>query len=68
MPPIPLVDLHKDTYCLKEEIPVAGRLLHFLPFWEEVIQADHEVSLALCNSVLECTVYWRLSVTDTPSS
>ena len=42
MPPVPLGDLpHRDTYCLKEEIAVAGRLVHFLPFWEEIIQEDH---------------------------
>ena len=38
---MPLVDLqYRDTYCLKKEMPVAGHLVHFLPFWEEVIQAD----------------------------
>ena len=42
--PVPSVDLpFRDTYCLKEEIPVAGHLVHFLPFWEEVIQANHWV-------------------------
>ena len=42
LPPVPLVDLPlRDTYCLKEEIPLADHLVHFLPFWEEVIQADH---------------------------
>ena len=44
MLPVPLLNLpHIDTYCLKEEISVAGHLVHFLPFWEEVIQADHWV-------------------------
>ena len=31
---------HWDTLCLKPEIPIAGRLTHFLPFWKEVIQAN----------------------------
>ena len=33
----------KDIYCLRDEIPVAGHLTYFLPFWEEVIQADRWV-------------------------
>ena len=42
--PVPLVDLPLEgMYCLKEEIPVACRLVHFLSFWVEVIQADHWV-------------------------
>ena len=42
--PVFLVDLPlKDIYCLREEIPVAGRLTYFLSIWEEVIQADHWV-------------------------
>ena len=43
-PPIFPVDLPlKDIYSLREEILVAGRLTYFLPFWEEVIQADRWV-------------------------
>ena len=34
---------HWDILCRKPEIPVAGRLTHFLPFWQEVIQADRSV-------------------------
>lgn len=34
---------HGDIHCLRPEIPVAGRLSHFLPFWREVIQADRWV-------------------------
>ena len=31
--PVLPVDLpHRDTYCLRKEIPVAGRLVYFLPF------------------------------------
>ena len=41
---VPLVDLlHRDTYCLEEEIQVACHLVHFLSFWKEVIQADRWV-------------------------
>ena len=32
---------HWDILCRKPEIPVAGHLIHFLPFWQEVIQADN---------------------------
>ena len=32
-----------QRHCFKEEIPVVGHLVHFLPFWEEVIQADRWV-------------------------
>ena len=32
---------NKDTYYLREEVPVAGHMIHFLPFWEQVIQAGH---------------------------
>ena len=48
---VPLVILpHRVTYmyCVKEEIPVAGRLVHFLPFWEEVIEAEHWVLWIIC--------------------
>ena len=39
-----MVDLpNKDIYCLKDEVPVVGRLMHFLSFSEVVIQADHWV-------------------------
>ena len=36
-----VIDLLKpDTYCLREKIPVAGHLAHFLALWEEITQAD----------------------------
>ena len=28
--------LHKPTYCIRPELPQAGRLTHFLPFWEMI--------------------------------
>ena len=31
---------HRAILCCRSDIPVAGRLAHFLPFWQEVIQAD----------------------------
>ena len=34
---------HRDILCRRPEIPVAGHLSHFLPFWLEVIQADRWV-------------------------
>ena len=34
---------HWDILCHRSEILVAGRLAHFLPFWREVIQANHWV-------------------------
>ena len=55
-PPVLLIDLpRKDTYCLREEILLAGHLVYFLPFLEEIIQADrwileivhHEYSIEL---------------------
>ena len=40
---------NKDTYCLGEEVTVAGHLIHFVLFWEEVIQADHWVWVVICH-------------------
>ena len=40
---------NKDTYDLREEVPVVGHLIHFLPFWEEVIQANHWVLEVICH-------------------
>ena len=34
---------HRDILCRRPEIPMEGRLAHFLPFWWEVIQADRWV-------------------------
>ena len=37
---ISMVNLpNKDIYCIRE-VAVAVRLIHFVPFWEEVIHAD----------------------------
>ena len=30
---------HRNTLCLRPEIPLAGCVAHFSSFWEEVIQA-----------------------------
>ena len=39
---------NKETYCLSEEVPVAGCLIQYFPFWEEVIQADRWVLEVIC--------------------
>ena len=40
---------NKEAYCLRQEVPVVGRLIHLLPFWEEVIQADHWGQVVICH-------------------
>ena len=30
------MDLSGDTLCLREDLPVAGKLREFLPSWEEI--------------------------------
>ena len=42
-PPQDCPSFRTGTHCHRPEIPVSGCLAHFLPFWREVIQADHWV-------------------------
>ena len=35
-PLLPRESCARDILCLREELPVAGRLREFLPFWEEI--------------------------------
>ena len=42
------VDLDKMVHCLRPDLPVAGRLRHFIPFWE-LIRADAWVLETVAN-------------------
>ena len=33
-----LSSLKEDVYCLKPDLPVGGRISHFLPFWKSITQ------------------------------
>ena len=50
-----LQGLGGDTYCLKAEIPPAGRLGHFLPFWESLTSDAWVLSVVRNGYTLELT-------------
>ena len=49
-----------------EEIPVAGCLVDFLPFWEEVIQADHWVLEIIHQSLIQSPQFQGIRSTPSP--